>query len=75
MTYTEHWVYPQTGFVVDFFEIDSRFAPILEQLDQSDLNHLMPNPTAEHIAIWIWRQIAEVRVYETPYCWAEYNGW
>ena len=37
--------------------------------------------TAENIAAWIWRHIkpslaslSAVRVFETPDCWAEYDG-
>ena len=39
------------------------------------------NPTAEHIAAWIWHRakplipgLASVRIFETPYSWAEYEG-
>ncbi|TIM20069.1 MAG: 6-carboxytetrahydropterin synthase QueD, partial [Mesorhizobium sp.] len=38
------------------------------------------NPTAENIAVWIWNRVkpllplTTVVVYETPNCWAEYNG-
>jgi 6-pyruvoyltetrahydropterin/6-carboxytetrahydropterin synthase len=41
----------------------------------------LENPTAEHIAVWIWDRIrpalsdlCSVRVYETLDCWAEYDG-
>lgn len=73
----------ESGFVVDFFEVEQVFAPLLLQLDHNCLNEIdgLSNPTAEHIAVWIWDrvkshlpQIAAVLVYETPDCWAEYNG-
>jgi 6-pyruvoyltetrahydropterin/6-carboxytetrahydropterin synthase len=74
---------PRTGFVVDFFEVEAAFAPLLETLDHHCLNEVqgLENPTAEHIAIWIWQrvkaklpQLAAVKVYETADCWAEYDG-
>lgn len=72
---------PKTGFVVDFFEIEAAFGPLLAQLDHHCLNDVpgLENPTAEHIAAWIWLRLSPafphkttVRVYETPTCWAQY---
>lgn len=72
-----------TGFVVDFFDIEAAFAALLERLDHHCLNEIegLENPTAENIASWIWRHIkpslaslSAVRVFETPDCWAEYEG-
>jgi 6-pyruvoyltetrahydropterin/6-carboxytetrahydropterin synthase len=74
---------PESGFVVDFFDVEAAFAPILARLDHYCLNEIegLANPTAEHIAIWIWQRVrptlpllAAVAVYETPSCWAEYDG-
>ncbi|WP_036264378.1 6-carboxytetrahydropterin synthase QueD [Methylocapsa aurea] len=74
---------PLTGFVVDFFEIEAAFGPLLERLDHFYLNDIegLENPTAENIAIWIFDrvrpklpQLASVIVFETPDCWAEYDG-
>lgn len=74
---------PETGFVVDFFDVEAAFAPILARLDHYCLNEIegLENPTAEHIAVWIWDRVrpalpplAAVAVYETPNCWAEYDG-
>lgn len=72
-----------TGFVVDFFDVEAAFSPLLLQLDHYCLNDVegLENPTAENIAIWIWNRIkpavpqtSAVVVYETPECWAEYEG-
>ena len=72
-----------SGFLVDFFEIEAAFGPLLKQLDHYCLNEIagLENPTAENIAIWIWDRVkcslpslAGVRVFETPDCWAEYDG-
>lgn len=74
---------PQSGFVVDFFDLETAFAPLMEQLDHHCLNEVagLENPTAELIAIWIWDRIkptlpmlVAVKVYETPLSVAEYTG-
>jgi len=74
---------PESGFVVDFFDVEAAFAPILARLDHHCLNEIegLANPTAEHIAVWIWDRVrpalpllAVVAVYETPNCWADYDG-
>lgn len=74
---------PHTGFVVDFFDLESSFEKIIETLDHRCLNDVpgLENPTAELIAVWIWDRmkpdlsdLCSVRVYETPDCWAEYDG-
>ncbi len=74
---------PESGFVVDFFDVERAFAPLLARLDHHCLNEIegLSNPTAENISVWIWNRvkpalphIAAVVVYETPNCWAEYNG-
>ncbi len=76
-------VEPSTGLVVDFFDIERAFAPLLGQLDHQCLNEVsgLENPTAENIAIWIWQRmkalvpkLSVVTVYETRDCWAEYDG-
>ena len=74
---------PHTGFVVDFFEVEAVFAPLLARLDHYCLNDVegLENPTAENIAVWIFDRVkphlqvlAAVAVYETPNSWAEYDG-
>jgi 6-pyruvoyltetrahydropterin/6-carboxytetrahydropterin synthase len=73
---------PHTGFVVDFFDVEAAFHPILAQLDHYLLNDVagLENPTAENIAVWIFRRVkpalprlAAVKVFETPMCWADYH--
>lgn len=72
-----------TGFVADFFDVEAAFGPILKELDHYTLNDIegLENPTAEHIAMWIYKRtkpvvptLAAVAVYETPMSWAEYDG-
>ena len=74
---------PGTGFVVDFFDVEAAFGPLLARLDHHCLNDIegLENPTAENIAVWIWDRVkpalpqtAAVVVYETPNSWAEYTG-
>lgn len=74
---------PETGFVVDFFDLERAFGPVLARLDHHCLNEIegLENPTAEHIAVWIYDRVkpvlpllAVVSVFETPMCWAEYRG-
>ena len=74
---------PETGFVADFFDLERAFGPVLARLDHHCLNEIegLENPTAEHIAVWIYDRVkpvlpllAAVSVFETPMCWAEYRG-
>ncbi len=65
---------PARGMVLDFDEISRIVRPaVVERLDHSSLNDVLPNPTAEHIALWIWNELAprvaglcEIVVWETP---------
>jgi 6-pyruvoyltetrahydropterin/6-carboxytetrahydropterin synthase len=65
---------PAQGMVVDFSEISQIVnADVIEILDHSLLNDLIPNPTAELIVSWIWERLAprlpglsELVLWETP---------
>lgn len=50
---------PQLGWVMDFADIKSAFAPLFEQLDHRYLNDVpgLDNPTSEHLARWIWEKL------------------
>jgi 6-pyruvoyltetrahydropterin/6-carboxytetrahydropterin synthase len=52
-------VHPDTGWVIDFAELDAAFAPIREQIDHRYLNDIpgLENPTSERLAQWIWEQL------------------
>lgn len=80
----------QVGFVVDYGELAPVKALIDSELDHRHLNEILPmNPTAEHLAHWLYEAIEEdlsglpgydeswgltaVRVSETPKTWAEYR--
>jgi 6-pyruvoyltetrahydropterin/6-carboxytetrahydropterin synthase len=50
----------QTGFHLDFGEVDVVLQPVIERLDHRYLNEVegLENPTSEILAAWLWRQIA-----------------
>ena len=67
-----------TGFIIDFFDLDRIVQPIIDEVDHRTLNYVegLENPTAENIASWIFRRVNRainvhaVRVNETRDCWA-----
>ena len=75
-------VNPETGMTIDFFEFDAAIRErILKRVDHKNLNDFIENPTVEHIAIWVWKQLkpdypglAEIRLFETPDSSVTYRG-
>ena len=74
---------PDLGWVMDFAEIKSAFAPLFEQLDHNYLNDIpgLDNPTSEMLARWIWDhlkprlpQLARIVVHETCTSACTYEG-
>ena len=73
-----------TGWVMDFADLSTAMAPLLERLDHRNLNDVagLENPTAERLAVWIWDHLAAggldglaaVQVAETPRSGAIYRG-
>jgi 6-pyruvoyltetrahydropterin/6-carboxytetrahydropterin synthase len=54
----------ETGMVLDFYEIKSTFDPLIETLDHSFLNNIIPwIPTSEMLLVWIAEQLP----YEFPW--------
>jgi 6-pyruvoyltetrahydropterin/6-carboxytetrahydropterin synthase len=51
---------PELGWIIDFGDIDSAFAPIHDAVDHRCLNEVpgLENPTSEHLAQWIWQRLA-----------------
>ncbi|HCL78789.1 MAG TPA: 6-carboxytetrahydropterin synthase QueD [Synergistaceae bacterium] len=48
------------GMVLDFCEASAIVKKeVIEKLDHSYLNDILPQPTAENIALWVWRQVDE----------------
>lgn len=67
------------GIVVDFADIAAVVnREVVDPLDHSYLNDVLDNPTAELIAQHVWKtleaaslSVSNVRVWETPDCYAE----
>lgn len=64
-----------SGWLLDFADIDAVVLPEVGQLDHRVLNDIdgLDNPTSERLAAWLWRRLApglpglaEVTVSETP---------
>ena len=51
-----------SGWLVDFADIDAACAPVIDALDHRYLNEIegLDNPTSEHLAMWIWPRVAPV---------------
>ncbi len=77
---------PVLGWVVDFADLKTAFAPLLDQLDHRYLNDVdgLDNPTSENLAKWIWDRfskllapplrLSEVVVRETCTAGCSYRG-
>ena len=73
---------PHTGWVMDFADITSAFAPVRSELDHHLLNDIegLANPTSEHLSMWIWQRLenalplAAIVVKETPTSGSIYRG-
>jgi 6-pyruvoyltetrahydropterin/6-carboxytetrahydropterin synthase len=50
----------QSGWVIDFADINAAFKPLFEQLDHRYLNEIegLSNPTSENLAKWLWVQLS-----------------
>jgi 6-pyruvoyltetrahydropterin/6-carboxytetrahydropterin synthase len=73
----------ESGWVMDFAELKTAFRPVHERLDHRYLNEIsgLENPTSEHLARWIWRELvpalprlAEIEVRETCTSGCVYRG-
>jgi 6-pyruvoyltetrahydropterin/6-carboxytetrahydropterin synthase len=73
----------ESGWVLDFADIERAFAPLHDQLDHRYLNEIdgLENPTSERLAVWIWDRLAptlpglvKVVVRETCTAGVEYAG-
>jgi 6-pyruvoyltetrahydropterin/6-carboxytetrahydropterin synthase len=73
----------QTGWVIDFADIDEVVEPIRRELDHQLLNEIpgLENPTSERLAAWLWERLtpglsglSAIRVAETPDSACTYRG-
>ncbi len=76
-------VNPETGWFIDFSDIEDAWKPLFDQLDHNYLNEIpgLENPTSENLAVWIWDalkgklpSLAQVTVFETCDARCEYTG-
>lgn len=74
---------PETGWLVDYHEIEDAWQPIHDALDHRHLNDVdgLENPTSEMLAIWIWDHLApaldgllRITVHETCTARCSYFG-
>lgn len=49
----------ESGWVLDFGDVNDAFAPLEERLDHNYLNEIegLENPTSENVARWIWDRL------------------
>ena len=73
----------ESGFVIDFDEINKSFKPIYEQIDHNYLNEIegLENPTSEVLVEWIWNKMApnlnglsRLVLWENEVSRVEFNG-
>ena len=74
---------PKLGWVMDFADIKAAWNPIEAQLDHHYLNEMegLSNPTAEHIAAWIWEKLRpqlpllhKLELWESPTAGVVFEG-
>jgi len=78
----ERPVDPATGLAIDFSDLKEVVRrEVVDLLDHRYVNDLMDNPTAEVMAVWIWKRLegaleglAEVELHETHNCSVVYRG-
>ncbi len=78
----ERPVEPESGLAIDFSEVQQIVArEVVDVLDHRSLNEMIDNPTAEHIAVWIWERLerplaglVEIELHETRDCSVVYRG-
>jgi 6-pyruvoyltetrahydropterin/6-carboxytetrahydropterin synthase len=49
----------ESGWVMDFAELEQAFRPLMKKLDHAHLNEIegLQNPTCENLAQWIWQRL------------------
>ncbi len=71
------------GWILDFSDLKSAVQPVLQMLDHHLLNDVegLENPTAECLALWIWKNIkpslpglTKIELKETPGTGVIYEG-
>ncbi|MBE0478462.1 6-carboxytetrahydropterin synthase QueD [Candidatus Aerophobetes bacterium] len=68
------------GIAFDFVQLKEIVEEkVMKKLDHSYLNDLLPQPSTENIAIWIWGRLKElplyeIKVWESPTSFVAYKG-
>lgn len=78
----ERAVDPASGLAIDFSDLKTIVnREAVDALDHRYLNDIIENPSAEHIARWIWTRLApalpdivEIELWETRRCAVIYRG-
>lgn len=78
----ERDVEPQSGMAIDFSDLKRIVQKqVLQHVDHKCVNDVIDNPTAELMAVWCWRRLAdelsglvEVELHETSHCSVVYRG-
>jgi 6-pyruvoyltetrahydropterin/6-carboxytetrahydropterin synthase len=71
-----------TGLAIDFGDLKSVVREhVIDALDHTHLNDLLPLPSAENVCVWIWARLVAVRLpvveltlWETRDCSVVYRG-
>jgi len=81
--HVEGHVNPETGFVMDFNDIEKSFQPIKRKIDHNYLNDIkeLENPTSEILIKWIWNnlkpelnELKKLVLWENEVSRVEYKG-
>ena len=76
-------VEPETGWLIDYHDIEAAWRPVHDALDHRHLNDVegLVNPTSEMLAVWVWERLApglegllRVTVHETCTARCSYYG-
>lgn len=74
---------PRSGWLMDYAELERKFAPVHQALDHRLLNEVagLENPSSENLAAWIWNRLkpdlpplVEIVVHETDHARCSYRG-
>ncbi len=73
---------PESGMAIDFADLKQCVKKeVIDRLDHKNINDLMENPTAEVMALWIWKRLeqplpglVEIELHETRDCSVVYRG-
>ena len=82
LVFVEGPVDPKTGLSIDFVKVKELVHEhVLDDIDHSDLNRVLENPTAENVVVWMWGQLqphleglTEMQLYETDDAAVIYHG-